>query len=438
MLWVLIAILIWLPLPFASNQPMYWFYGQVALQLLTVWVVCSLVWGHLDLSRVFRKSWLPLGLFAGFMAYLCVLSFVPGFHESADANATSQQLVKSLCLLQVFCLTLLLVRDEKGFKLLVWALLISGTFQAVYGTLMTVTGTEYIWGFAKEAYRGVATGTFINRNHLAGYLEMTLALGIGLMIASFDEGRSRTWRQFFRSWTETLLGEKARIRICLVLMVIGLILTRSRMGNVAFFVGMGVAGLIGIFLFRKSQPAVVALFVSILIVDIFLLGTFFGFDQIQERLTETDVEAELRFDALQIGITEILPLSPWLGHGFGAFYTVFPPFRTAEFAGFLKHAHGDVVEFPIEVGLLGSVILLLLFASTLYMAIRVQLLRRNRFYRAMGFASTMAMVSIALHSTVDFNLQIFANASTFVCILAMPWVAMHLERGAVNARRKHS
>ncbi len=60
--------------------------------------------------------------------------------------------------------------------------------------------------------------------------------------------------------------------------------------------------------------------------------------------------------------------------------------------------------------------------------IRVQFKRNHPFFKAMGFSVTMVLISIAIHSSTDFNLQIFANAATFVCILAMPWLAMHLPR----------
>ncbi len=99
---------------------------------------------------------------------------------------------------------------------------------------------------------------------------------------------------------------------------------------------------------------------------------------------------------------------------------------------FYDHTHSDLLEFPIELGVVGTLPLLLLFLLSLGMAIRVQLRRHNRFYRAMGFSVTMALIAIGLHSSSDFNLQIFANAATFVCLMAMPWLAMHLpgNRGA--------
>ena len=404
---------------------MYWFYGEVALQALTLVVLVMLSLGSLGISGAFRGARLPLSIFLFFVVSQLTIHHWPGVQWSADQSATNAQLIKSICLFEVFCLTLLLITNEQRFKWLVVTLLIAGTFQAIYGTLMSVTGTEYIWNYQKATSSRAATGTFVNRNHLAGYLEMTLALGLGLMIANLGEGRSRTWRQFFRSWAQTLLGPKVRIRGCLILMVIGLILTRSRMGNTAFFVGMGIAGMIGLFVFRKSQTGVVALFVSILVIDILLLGTFFGLEELQQRLEQTSVEQEQRFTAVLLSVG-LVQMAPWLGHGLGTFYAVFPQVRNHEVSLFYDHAHSDLVQFPLEVGVVGMVPLVALFCLAFYMALRVQLTRHNRFYRAMGFSVTMAMISIGIHSSTDFNLQIFANAATFVCIMAMPWLAMYL------------
>jgi hypothetical protein len=40
----------------------------------------------------------------------------------------------------------------------------------------------------------------------------------------------------------------------------------------------------------------------------------------------------------------------------------------------------------------------------------------------MAFAATMAIVALLIHSAVDFNLQIPANAALFVVMLALGWV----------------
>ena len=60
--------------------------------------------------------------------------------------------------------------------------------------------------------------------------------------------------------------------------------------------------------------------------------------------------------------------------------------------------------------------------ASLWTAIRAQLKRRDRLLRGMGFAATMAIVALLIHSAVDFNLQIPANAAMFVVMLALGWV----------------
>ena len=71
-------------------------------------------------------------------------------------------------------------------KTLLQVLVFSGTFQAAYGAFMVLSGLEL--GFFVEKYvgQGVATGTFVNRNHFAGYLVMCLSAGIGLLLSQLS------------------------------------------------------------------------------------------------------------------------------------------------------------------------------------------------------------------------------------------------------------
>jgi type IV secretory pathway VirB2 component (pilin) len=165
---------------------------------------------------------------------------------SVDAHATVDYFLKMLAYGTVFCLTLLLVDTPRKLEILLKVLVFSGTLQAIYGSLMVLSGLEYGFFIKKFVGLGLATGTFINRNHLAGYLNLCLAAGIGLMIAKLGGEATHTWRQWLRSVTRLLLGEKARLRIYLIIMVIALVLTRSRMGNTAFFAGTLIVGTLGL------------------------------------------------------------------------------------------------------------------------------------------------------------------------------------------------
>jgi hypothetical protein len=46
----------------------------------------------------------------------------------------------------------------------------------------------------------------------------------------------------------------------------------------------------------------------------------------------------------------------------------------------------------------------------------------------MSFACIMGVTSILIHSWVDFNLQIPANAAYFMVVLALGWISLHLGR----------
>ena len=73
---------------------------------------------------------------------------------------------------------------------LLLALVVSGFAQALYGGLMTLSGLEYGFFAEKVHYRDVATGTFVNRNHLAGYLGLTLAAGVATLMLSVNPALS--------------------------------------------------------------------------------------------------------------------------------------------------------------------------------------------------------------------------------------------------------
>src|SRR5437660_10000239 len=126
---------------------------------------------------------------------------------SLDVHATRQAALQTLAYLLFFCLTLLLVNSRPRIKLLAQAIIVGGVFQAAYGSLMALSGLEH-GIFIDQQDAGVATGTFINRNHLAGYLEMCLATGVGLMLAELSSTKAAGWRDRARRPLRPPLGDK--------------------------------------------------------------------------------------------------------------------------------------------------------------------------------------------------------------------------------------
>jgi len=189
---------------------------------------------------------LPMGLLEGISPlsaemYRLVTPDIASAPISVDVNATREMLITSLAYVLIFALVLLLVDNMKRLRVFVLWLIVIGVLQAVFASLALFGSQEIYYGSSS------AQGTFANRNQLAGFLELNLAIGIGLLLSSMSEQGSRSWRERIRGWAQSLLSRKVRIRIYLAIMVITLVLTHSRMGNTAFFSSMTIAGVLAVF-----------------------------------------------------------------------------------------------------------------------------------------------------------------------------------------------
>jgi O-antigen ligase len=447
------AILVWAPLPFASNRE---WAGALLTLLLAITAGAWLVLYLFNKADIPRKTWLrtamPLGILLIVQAWV-LLQLTPlptgllqalspqaaAWHIreswqltlSLDTAATQYYLVRGGGLTLGFFLAVATINSEQRVKLFLQVLVFSGTLQAAYGAFMVLSGLEY--GFLVEKYvgQGVATGTFVNRNHLAGYLVMCLAAGTGLLLAQLSQTRSASMKDRLRRWLTLLLSPKMRLRIYLAVMVVALVLTRSRMGNIAFFSALGIAGAVALYTGRHFSWRVVAFLGSLFLVDMIILGRWFGLDKLVERLEGMEGKAVTEFsrywmDRYSLDYLRDFPLT---GSGGGSFYGIFPNYQGPQLQGFYQHPHNDYLEFPVELGIPAALLLAAFVLSAVWNAIKVQRERRHPLYRGAGFAVTMAVAWAAIHSFVDFNLQIPANALTFVCLLSLAYIVRALPRG---------
>ena len=118
----------------------------------------------------------------------------------------------------------------------------------------------------------------------------------------------------------------------------------------------------------------------------------------------------------------------WFGSGGGTYYVAFPKYRSPELTFTFDYTHNDYVQFMVETGLIGTALVGLLVLWTFIIALCTQYVRRDALSRGVAFGVTMGIISLMIHSWVDFNLQIPANALTFVTLLALGWVAWSVER----------
>ena len=480
-LWALFALIVYTPLPLASNRP----WALALLGLLTGCLLLWNIWRPSGRSTVlaWQSARTPLILLGLWIALLAI-QLVPlpvaaidildqhalnGFGTqglssgiiSLDPYSTRLYFAKACILAVVFWLTLTLVNSRWRMEWLAKVIVLSGLLQALAGVLLMASGANFQLFFV-EISQPRGHGTFVSPNNFAGYLELTLAVGVGLMIAKLDGRTAASWRQRLHGWLAVLLSGKAMLRLALIIMVVGLVASRSRMGNMAFFVSLLVTGIFTVIFSKHAARTTVVFIASLIVLDVVIIGGMVGVEKVVQRIESTNMQTQVKpvmpVNAGVAGITgaagvaqTLQSLSPeesveqrteagraamqivrdfsWLGAGGGTFHLIFPHYKPATLlAGYWDHAHNDFVEFASEVGLAGLLLLALMVAHSAWCSARLLVHSRDQMARGMAFASLMGISSLLIHGTVDFNFQIPANAMLFLIVLSLPYLQIMLKR----------
>jgi len=452
--WDLYAFCVWLalvPLPFGSNRS--W---ALALTLPLLLALAAVVaWRERARFERSLPAFLarPYGLLLAAFVALLVLQIAP---IGADTISVAPQKTAAYALVAVGCLVAfwlvtVLVRSDQDLKILLYALVACGVLQAVLAVVLYTTKSPVlILDVAARSDLSV-TGTFLNRNLLAGYLNLALAAGIGLLMGRLAPAReARPWRLVARDWLQLLLSDKARLRLVLVLLVIALILTRSRMGNAAFFIALLASATIYAYFAGTTRRGLMILVASFVVIDLALIGAWVGVDRVVERVQNTplladsaqmqasqqaaaapqrggkrqeqSVEDRIRPAWEAIGLVRD---HPWFGMGGGTFYVTFMAYKGNNL-DYYNHAHNDYLQIASDTGLVGLGLLTALALYAFVASLRILRHRSNEYVRGAAFAAIMAIIYMALHAIVDFNLQIPSHAITFSVLIALPFAAQAL------------
>lgn len=430
---LLCAILLWAPIPLGSNRAWAWSLLQLLigsaffLHLLQSWQSTT----PLVAARKFWFALAPLGVLLCWLV-LQALQILP----TADTYQTGIMAQKTCFFFLWSSLLLNYCDNHKRIRLLAIVIVIAGALQAFYGVVVQLANIEAspIIGMSEGSR---ARGSFVYQNHFANFLALSLSVAIGLLLSQLSSERTqRTWRQLFRDVLSTMLSAKMMLRLAMILMVIGLVMSRSRMGNAAFFASLVAVALLSLWFYKKPPALLKPLVVSILVLDMVVVSSMFGLDKLQERYQDTSFASEAR-DEVVMDALPLLQQHTWLGTGGGTFYTVFPAQQPQAYSGFYDHAHNDYLQFAIELGAPMTLFLLVWLVWLGYLALQVMRTHDHKLERGLSFAALMALSHMALHSTVDFSLQAPANALLFLTIL-MLIVICHAQPAKLVRRRSGS
>jgi len=342
----------------------------------------------------------------------------------------SRTLQEGLELLTYFFLAFLIfkvITERRQIMRIFSVLVIMGVFEALYGLFELYRKEPRILFYKKIHDLDSVTGTFVNRNHFSGYLEMIIPLAIGLMIARADlfSLAGMRWREKILRLSRKGFSINLIIGTCIVIMSLAIILSQSRSGVFLLVFAFILFFELTILYFgrAKEQQRWSRNFLVVTFLLITFISLYVGIEATIERFSLDELLREGR-PLYWSNVSTIIREFPLFGIGLGSFGSVYPSFEAGVELdyGRLSHAHNDYLEYLAELGLVGGI---LLFGGILFMAVNSFLVWRERRHpevKGLAMGGIIAMVSILIHSLTDFNLHIPANMLLFTVVLSLTMV----------------
>ena len=251
-------------------------------------------------------------------------------------------------------------------------------------------------------------GPYINHNHYAGLMEMLVPFPLVFSLTTYARGGLR----------------KAAV-LASAVMATTIFLSGSRGGMVAFICEL--IFLVCVLIWQRSSgrnsfssKLTLALFA---VFFLSFLGWVGGHEAIDRLLnvgsTRHEITSGLRL-AIDRDLLKMFPHRPILGWGLGNFEYVYPQFRSFYTSYHIDEAHNDYLQLLIDVGAAGFITML--WFLWLVFRIGSKKLRNwpTDINGAIALAALLGVTGILVHSLVDFNLQVPANAAMFyvLCTIA--------------------
>jgi O-antigen ligase len=330
------------------------------------------------------------------------------FSLSLSPEATQGAFLAFLMPLAAFCLVARL-KWSRGAALLKWTIPLLGAASAVLGLAQVFLGNEprlYLYDRTSE---GLPAGFFANVNHQASFLLMTLPF-----VAALAADLQRGWQA-----GDSQVAQAVILAACGLLIIGGVF----GAGSVAGYILLAPVTLLSILILgggrqRSNGP----IFGAGLAVGIILFaGAFVFTSPVLEGLGITSLDDS---DLSRIGIArtsaEILDRHWQFGTGLGAFdevYHLYEDPATVVYV-YVAHVHNDYMEWLIETGLAGGILLGAFLVWFLVWFVRVW---TNSKSGASGLrrAASIACLVILLHSFVDYPLRTPVIAALGAMCLAL-------------------
>ncbi len=289
-------------------------------------------------------------------------------------------------------------RNSKQMRPLIWFLVIFGFAVALFGIVQFLTFNDKLYWLRPLRYGGSPFGPYVNRNHFAGLMELIIPLGLAIL--------------FYRAVRRDKLP---LVGLFTIVPIGALFLSASRAGILSFCFQLGLLAYLvwarhsG----RKQLPLATGV---ILLAGAFVvwLGVGPTWDRFT-RLWGQDLSQERRVMMLEDSWRIFLD-HPGAGTGAGTLVTVYPQYASFDDARLVDHAHNDYLELLAETGIVGGLCALGFVVLLFRRALTNLQSDQSAFILAARTGALVACSGLLLHSLVDFNLHIPANALLFALL----------------------
>ncbi len=395
-------------------------------------------------SRMLRFSRNPLQLPLVGLFLLGVVQLLPlgGSSQtgsiSFDPYSTRLALVQIAALTIYFAATLAFTDSPHRLRILVRTITIFGFLLAIFGLTQSFTSpTKVFW--IRELQQSTAFGPFINRHHFAGYMELALAVPLGLLFSGSIEGDKRLLYAF-----------------SVFMMSVALIMTASRGGIISLIAEVGFLVIVAGIKRRKRsrhrsrekeesegrrvrsamiRAGLAFAFVLLIFTGVVFLG---GEDALSRFLgtvnSQDPTTGRAHFWAVTLDIIHNHPLT---GVGLGAYSLVYTRYDTRNGALRVEQAHNDYLQTLSDAGVVG-VLLGLFFLVALFRAGFARRETDDKFRRGVATGALAGCFAVLVHSFFDFTLHTTANALLFLVITALATINGRVEQHSHRHRRRRS
>ena len=348
---------------------------------------------------------------------------------SLSPRATLSELVLIVCYGVFGYLLLRTVRSRGRAEILVVVILASALFQSFYGMAEVFSGHEAILGRAKRYNIGSVTGTYVNRNHFAGFLEMAFPLSLGYLLVKaryFAMEKGLSLRQRILWFGQESLQWSFLLGLVPVFIGVGLVFSKSRSGITVLAVTAVLAALAASSWREFSEEDEeegrghlrgrrLGRLVRIVVLAVLAVAVWLGIGPVIKRFSEVDVTADVR-RTFYGNTLEMIGDFPVAGTGKGSYVNAYAMYEKVDDRLRLSFAHNDYLEFAAENGVVAGGALVIAGIGLAVWLAAMWRRRRSSFAKGIGLGALLGVAAILVHGLTDFNLQIPANAVYFTTL----------------------